>query len=70
MEDISGKVVDLKEVVIDGTTNYYILLDNGNIVIASIKLDENLAFLKANDKLSVKAFMVKDKLYNAISIEK
>ena len=70
MEDISGKVLDLKEVVIDGTTNYYILLDNGNIVIASIKLDENLAFLKANDKLSVKAFMVKDKLYNAISIEK
>lgn len=46
-----GNISDIKEVVIDGTTYYYILFDNSSdIYVASIKLSNQLPFL-SNEKI-------------------
>ncbi len=50
--DIQGKITDIQNVVMDGNTYFYILLDGrSDIFVASIKVSEKLPFLKIGDEI-------------------
>lgn len=51
---ISGKVVNLSSAVIDGNTNYYVLLEgNEKIFVLEASLSDNLPFLKIGDTIEI-----------------
>src|SRR5690606_34624198 len=52
--NITGKIMGIESVVIDGNTHYYFLLDNSDkIFIANIEVSENLPFIKIDDEVSI-----------------
>lgn len=47
-----GKISDIKEVVIDGNTHYYFMLEkDDNIYVTNISLSENLPFVKSGQEI-------------------
>ncbi len=55
--NITGKIMGIESVVIDGNTHYYFLLDNSDkIFIANIEVSENLPFIKIDDEVSIEYY--------------
>lgn len=53
--EITAKITDIQNVVIEGNTYYYILLEGqGDVFIANISKSERLPFLKIGDEIKVK----------------
>lgn len=47
-----GKISDIKEVVIDGNTHYYFMLEkDDNVYVTNISLSENLPFVKTGQEI-------------------
>lgn len=47
-----GKITDIKEVVIDGNTHYYFMLEkDDNVYVTNISLSENLPFVKTGQEI-------------------
>ena len=63
-ESLTEQTITVKSIsshVLDGTTYFYIESTNNERFRASLKVDQNLPFIKANDKLKV-SYIKKDKI--------
>lgn len=67
--NITGKIMGIESVVIDGNTHYYFLLDNSDkIFIANIEVSENLPFIKIDDEVNIE-YYEKNNLNQVTKIE-
>ncbi len=53
-QTVSGVIADIRSVVVDGETNYYILLQNdASVYVAQVGLNSRLPFAKAGDSVTM-----------------
>jgi hypothetical protein len=64
--EVTAKITDIQNVVIEGNTYYYILLEGqGDVFTANISKSERLPFLKIGETISVK-YVEDNKTVNSI----
>ncbi len=64
--EVTGKITDIQNVVIEGNTYFYILLEGqANVFTANISISERLPFLKIGDEIKAKYVEV-NKTVNSI----
>jgi hypothetical protein len=67
--EIKAKITDIQNVVIEGNTYYYILLEGqGDVFIANISESETLPFLKIGDEISVKYVENKEAVNSIVNL--
>lgn len=67
--ELRAKVTDVKNIVMEGNTYYYILLEGQeDIFTANISLSERLPFLKTGDEISVRYVEVKETVNSILKL--
>ncbi|EHQ90908.1 hypothetical protein [Desulfosporosinus youngiae] len=67
--ELAAKITDIKNLVIEGNTYYYILLEGqADIYTANISLSERLPFLKIGDEISINYVEVKETVNSIVKL--
>lgn len=68
--EVKAKITDIQNVVIEGNTYYYILLEGqGDVFTANISISERLPFLKIGDEISIKYSEDKESVNSIVEVK-